>query len=152
MNHRQFHIDNIIIITLITKIIILTMIIIILMIIRCSLLYLHSDYFSCPMIGNSSRATSMPERTLPFSSTTQGAFLVIFIESIIFFYNLRCFVHRNFFICNRNAIHQTQSFSRYVTPLLTNLKRGNGGEISEGEVHLATGTLDTNTFEVEFHN
>ena len=35
-----------------------------------------------------------------------------------------------------------------MTPLLANLKRGNGGEISEGEVHLATGTLDTNTFEV----
>ena len=39
-----------------------------------------------------------------------------------------------------------------MTPLLANLKRGNGGEISEGEVHLATGTLDTNTFEVGFHD
>jgi len=39
--------------------------------------------------------------------------------------------------------------SRYVTPLIINLKKANGEEISEGDVHLATGTLDTNTFEVK---
>ena len=135
------------------------------MMIRCSLLYLHSDCSSCPMIGNSLRATLAPERTLPFSSTTRGA-RICHIHSPIFVYNSRSLlavfivsylqleVPRSPYLihlqlkCNWDVIHQIQLFSRYVTPLLANLKRGNGEEISEGDVHLATGTLDTNTFEV----
>ena len=35
-----------------------------------------------------------------------------------------------------------------MTPLIANLKKLNGGEISAEEIHLATGTMDTNTFEV----
>ena len=56
------------------------------------------------------------------------------------------------FIYNSNLIHlfHLQFCSRYVTPLIANLKKTSGEEISEGDVHLATGTLDTNTFEVVF--
>ena len=36
-----------------------------------------------------------------------------------------------------------------MTPLIANLKKASGEEIREGDVHLATGTLDSNTFEVD---
>ena len=84
-------------------------------------MYLRSVCSSFPKIGKSSKATSRPGRTLPYSFITQGA---------------------------QSHLDSSSFFSRYVTPLIANLKKLNGGEISAEEIHLATGTMDTNTFEV----
>ena len=106
--------------------------IIVMMMNRCCLLYLHSGCFYCLTIGNSLRVMFRPERILPYSSTTQGG------------------LSYSSYLIHIIHIFHLHFLARYVTPLIINLKKANGEEISEGDVHLATGTLDTNTFEVDF--
>ena len=108
-------------------------IVIISMITRCCPLYLHFGCSSCQTtIGSSLRVMLRPERILPYSSTTQGG------------------LSYSSYLIHIIHIFHLHFLARYVTPLIINLKKANGEEISEGDVHLATGTLDTNTFEVDF--
>ena len=72
-----------------------------------------------------------PERIPPYSSITQGG------------------LSYSSYLIHITHIFHLQFLARYVTPLIANLKKASDEKISEGDVHLATGTLDTNTFEVD---